>query len=756
MVIAMVLNSHHAGRGCRWLMMIFSSGLLGLISCCLSPADVPGNVFQPPEGSGDFPEFSLPPLSGNNGSIGSEVPARPKADVPASAGARKSKSDRTGETPRARNPGSFRLPSANEALPPIDRPVRSPFDERDERVRDLDPSALSPVDPGTMPDPAPASEIESTDSWRPDWTNQPLSVADIGIGESWPFQHGRPNLSDDEEVAYIHFLRSVMYRKRRAAQMLPEDTDFVNAWETAFYRFEDIRRRAWKNGAVRLQSRMTIPADPFAGAGENGAGSEGSLFATTAPTVYSLSLDMQIHPVEFVGRPVVLYGLFKPSGPVVLTPRDVLQGEPTEFRMQRGFLRNMADTQDIALVDAVSYLGPDVQTQPSAAWPEPGKGEVMPVLVKGWFVKLWGQRPLIFSETIRRLSSRPYDELIRQHVNSRQQVTAAESWLYYETLRQLQITSGRMQAAIARQEQDQRAAELLTEIRGKARSDESDQVIAGSGTTETAGSRKAVADVAAQKLRIRRQLAQREAWFQSWLDKPEGFPAVLDVLENGSYWQGRLLTVRGHVRRVTSFSGDATLFGGQTLHELWLYPDNAQGRPVVVVTPSLPAEFPTSAEVVDAVTVTGCCFKIYSYRPESGLTSREQTELPADDRIRRLMAGGGTLNRLAPLLLAGRVEWNPSPRQLLSLAEAGALPPGSSRVRAAQAQSSERYSETVLLGVAVAGLFAMMAVWGRVQRDRKQRNRLRSLLDERPDFRQTHSESCLTSLIESASEPIRG
>jgi hypothetical protein len=173
------------------------------------------------------------------------------------------------------------------------------------------------------------------------------------------------------------------------------------------------------------------------------------------------------------------------------------------------------------------------------------------------------------------------------------------------------------------------------------------------------------------------------------------------------------------------------MFNGQKLHELWFFTDDSQHNPTVIVTPSLPDEFPRNADVVDSVTVTGCLFKMYVY-------------------------GSQDANRIAPLLLAGRIEWNPTSHQILKLAEGGHLASGSRLLAAAKVNSGRPVSDTMLLLFGFAALLATMTVWGRVQRDRREHQRLMRLVDERPDFRQTSQDVYSGPFAESRFEPTRG
>lgn len=84
----------------------------------------------------------------------------------------------------------------------------------------------------------------------------------------------------------------------------------------------------------------------------------------------------------------------------------------------------------------------------------------MPVLLKGWFVKLWGTSPLLFAESLKVLSPIPWRAEIIDNVANRRRLTSDESWLYHETLRQLQVTSLPAQRELAREQQLARMKQL--------------------------------------------------------------------------------------------------------------------------------------------------------------------------------------------------------------------------------------------------------------------------------------------------------
>ena len=631
--------------------------------------------------------------------------------------------------------------SSDSALPPVDdvdsRPIprRNPdaggLDSRssDPRLRPLPPRRSDPM-PITddLNDPRfPAEMSGELEDEGFDWSRQPVTMADLEVGHPWVFDHTKPNLSDDEIQDYIRLIRAVNDRRASLGLYLPDDVNVTSAWESAFYRYADARRQAWMNGALLLQPPRSGLSNPFDSAVVSAAD---QIAEPTELKSYSLTADMKSHPADFVGRPVVLYGLFTPSVINELQATMKYEDEKGVYRLQRGFLRNLSNTENIALVDAESYVEYDSQSRAIEAWPVEQRISY-PVLVKGWFVKLTGGQPLIYCNVVRVLTPRPYDEYIRENVRNRRRLSDDESWLYYETLRQLQITSSKLQAGIALADQQRHVESEMREIRAKAASDRLLLEDALQKGTLGEADPKTNKTYQARVTRLDRQVDQRLNRYREYQQQPEKFPMFVDIFLHPDRWQGHLVTLRGHVRRVTSHQGDSAMFGGQPLHELWLFTDDSQHNPTVIVTPTLPDEFPRSADDIDAVTVTGCLFKMYVYRSQNE-------------------------SRIAPLLLAGRIEWNPTNDQILALGEGGHMAQGSKLLATAKANSGNPVSDTMMLVFGFIALLVTMTVWGRVQRDRRERDRLKLLVDERPDFRQTSQDVYSGPFAESRYEPTRG
>ncbi len=631
--------------------------------------------------------------------------------------------------------------SFDSALPPIDDSDSHPIPRRTPDTRSFDPRSSEPR-PRPLPprrsestppsddlsDPAlPAEMSDELEDEGFDWSRQPVTMADLEVGHSWMFDHSKPNLSEAEIEDYIRLIRAVKDRKTSLELYLPGDVNLTSAWESAFYRYADARRQAWMNGTLILQPPRSELSNPF----ENAVVSAADKIAKPRELKsYSLTADMRSHPSDFVGRPVVLYGLFTPSVINELQATKKYEDEKGVYQLQRGFLRNLSNTENIALVDAESYVDYDSQSRAIEAWPVEQRISY-PVLVKGWFVKLTGGQPLIYCNVVRVLTPRPYDEYIRNNAKNRRRMSDDESWLYYETLRQLQITSSKLQAGIALGDQQRHVESEMREIRAKAATDRTlleDALKKGTlGETDP----KSNKTYQARLTRLERQVDQRLNRYREYQQQPEKVPMFVDIFQHPDRWQGHLVTLRGHVRRVTSHEGDTAMFGGQPLHELWLFTDDSQHNPTVIVTPNLPDEFPRNADDIDSVTVTGCLFKMYVYKSQNE-------------------------SRIAPLLLAGRIDWSPTNHQILALADRGYMAKGSRLLATAKANSVNPVSETIVLIFGFIALLATMTVWGRVQRDRRERDRLKLLVDERPDFRQTSQDMYSGPFAESRYEPTRG
>lgn len=637
-------------------------------------------------------------------------------------------------------PGKAGSPRDDDRLPPVDsgtaarRPVtplpRQDFDPP-RTYRDSPPP--NPFEPGrserpaddlrgTTPDrtllPAeadpdqPATTDLQFSSLKFDWQQHSTSIADLRFRTLTDFENGRSSLFPEEEEAYLDLISTVERQRALLIQRTSRERQStvrpVAVWEEAFYQFANARRLAWDNGHLRKpasEDSLNGMADPF-----RNADPSASQLRDDEDTPYSLLDDIRRFPEHFAGRPIVLYGRLSPGKLTRITddPQTIqssgrgVRDEFQEVLVHRSSLRSLADGSQIAVVDFRNVITPDEGTIRTADW----AGDSVAVLVKGWVVKDWNGVPLIYSESVRKLSAIPHFELIRRNTFDRRRLQDEEKWLYYETLRQLELTTADQQKLIADFWLARRINQLKDEVGRKAKADlqSLDDQLKTAAITETQY-RKA-------KTTLQRSVAARVARYRQFRDHPEDFQTYVDMFQFPEAWHGQMVTLSGHVRHVVSYPGDETLFDGRMLHELWLFTDDSQHNPTVIVTPALPTDFPADAEVIDSVTVTGCFFKRYVY-------------------------GSQDAARVAPLLLAGRISWVPTASQVASLVAEGNLDKDSARAKRAEQLQGAGSGDSIALFVSLAVVLALMILWGRAQREERDRVRLRKRIDEVPEFEST-------------------
>jgi len=137
--------------------------------------------------------------------------------------------------------------------------------------------------------------------------------------------------------------------------------------------------------------------------------------------------------------------------------------------------------------------------------------------------------------------------------------------------------------------------------------------------------------VAARELQKKR----RAAYPQLQKNPDIEFPAFVDLFHNAKWYRGKPVTLKGHVRSFVEQPAGKNEHGIETLYEAWLYTDDSQTHPAVVVCTSIPDDFPKNESLIDHVSATGYFFKQFLYEAQDGKW------------------------RLAPLILAHRLEWHP-------------------------------------------------------------------------------------------------
>lgn len=146
-----------------------------------------------------------------------------------------------------------------------------------------------------------------------------------------------------------------------------------------------------------------------------------------------------------------------------------------------------------------------------------------------------------------------------------------------------------------------------------------------------------------------RRKRQQVAFNGKYKDLPAyEFPDFVDLYDEPELYHGKLVTLTGHLRKLSSFKPDDNPYGiKEDLWEAWLYDPHGQNHPAVVISTSrdllgesTEAQLKSSGEfVTDHVSITGYFFKEYGYEGQDAI-------------------------RFAPMLIAQRIEYHPPPESL--------------------------------------------------------------------------------------------
>jgi hypothetical protein len=114
-----------------------------------------------------------------------------------------------------------------------------------------------------------------------------------------------------------------------------------------------------------------------------------------------------------------------------------------------------------------------------------------------------------------------------------------------------------------------------------------------------------------------------------------------DIVRHPQEYRGQPVRLHGYIRRIETFEAGENDQGFKTLHQAWLFTEDSLGNPYVVICSDLPPNLPNpkKGSPTNDIAVTGYFFKLWSFQAERG-------------------------NWGAPLILAGRLEWNPPPPPL--------------------------------------------------------------------------------------------
>ncbi len=133
-------------------------------------------------------------------------------------------------------------------------------------------------------------------------------------------------------------------------------------------------------------------------------------------------------------------------------------------------------------------------------------------------------------------------------------------------------------------------------------------------------------------------LAKAASIPQNVLEKSaETAPPFVVVMTESPEYRGKLMTVKGQLKRLTPLTIDENSFGIQTLYEGWFFSKDSGTHPWRVLCTQLPDGIPQGTDLnnMPAVQITGYYFKKYGYPSVAG---KLQT---------------------APLLIARQIRWFP-------------------------------------------------------------------------------------------------
>lgn len=114
------------------------------------------------------------------------------------------------------------------------------------------------------------------------------------------------------------------------------------------------------------------------------------------------------------------------------------------------------------------------------------------------------------------------------------------------------------------------------------------------------------------------------------------YEPYVDLFKHPDAYRGKPVALSGHVRRLIPVPVDENEWGITSLYEAWLYTEDSQTNPAVVIFTDLPEGMPTGGELTEQAGVTGYFFKMYVYQAQD-------------------------TTRVAPLILADSIEWLPAP-----------------------------------------------------------------------------------------------
>jgi len=181
-----------------------------------------------------------------------------------------------------------------------------------------------------------------------------------------------------------------------------------------------------------------------------------------------------------------------------------------------------------------------------------------------------------------------------------------------------------------------------------------------------------------QKQAAESNLQQRRSELKTFKEHPQlKLPLFPDIFKNSRRYKGRLVTLTGRVRKLIHYPAEKNDYGIKTLYEAWLFTDDSQQNPTVVVCTKVPEilqnGLPKGTDLIDHVTVTGYLFKMYAYNAQD-------------------------TTRVAPLILAQQLEWSP---------------------QATDEKGSRLFSQLLAGGLVILIVGVAFAMWRVMQKDKE-------------------------------------
>lgn len=132
-------------------------------------------------------------------------------------------------------------------------------------------------------------------------------------------------------------------------------------------------------------------------------------------------------------------------------------------------------------------------------------------------------------------------------------------------------------------------------------------------------------------------LADRE-FLADRANRKRQYRLFYDLVTRPDSWRGQPVTLRGYIRDLTPMAAEENQLGLTQLYQAHLFTEDSMQFPYVVVCTEVPPNLPRPEprRPTDFITVTGYFYKLWTYRAETE-TGRWS----------------------APLILAGKLEWNP-------------------------------------------------------------------------------------------------